>query len=362
MTANEDLKRMLRKKKKKDSFKRTDYVSTGSTILDLSCTGHIGCGFKKGHYYLLVGDSMSGKTWISHTILAEASINKSFDDYRFIYNDSEGGALMDIRKYFGRNLYKRLEPPDGTRKDPIYSDSVEHLYDSIDDALEEGTPFIFIQDSMDALNTEADEKKLKELKRAREKGKIDTQTGTYALSKPKINSSRLRSLMSKLRKTGSILVILSQTRDNIGFGFETQTRAGGRSLTFYATFELWLSVRERIKKTVKGRPRTIGTLSKVRVKKNRVQGKDRTAHIPIYYSSGIDDVGGNISWLIEEKHWSGTKAKVKAPEFDFDGTIEKLVQKIEEEEEEKTLKKLVSSVWNEIEEGCQVERKNKYNS
>lgn len=351
------LKRVLKQKSKKEDDP-TLGVSTGSTILNLACTGSVKTGLYAGHYYLLVGDSRAGKSWLAHSILAEATINSEFDGYELIYDDIESGALMDVERYFGSRLSERMRPPKGDKQDPQPSETVEDLYDNIERRCKDGTPFIYIVDSMDALSTEEDEEKYDKAAKARKKG--TKEKGSYGTAKAKINSTRLRRLMPKLRKSGSILIIISQTRDNLGGFFATKTRSGGHALRFYATLELWLSVKEDIKRTVKNKNRNIGIVSRIRIRKNRIQGKDRDILVPLYHSSGLDDVGGCIKWLIDEGHWQGTKTKVKAPEFKFSGTIEELVSKIQERGRESKLFNLSRKVWREIESKCQVPRKNKY--
>jgi len=76
----DDVKIGLRKKQKKESISDSNLLSTGSTLLNLACSGRVNGGFLKGFYYFIVGDSKSGKTFLSLTCLAEASINKDFDD------------------------------------------------------------------------------------------------------------------------------------------------------------------------------------------------------------------------------------------------------------------------------------------
>jgi len=160
------------------------------------------------------------------------------------------------------------------------------------------------------------------------------------------------------------LIVISQTRDNIGFGaqFAPKTSAGGRALKFYAHLELWSSVAKTIKKGIKKKQRQIGIICKVAVKKNRVNGRKRTVEVPLYWSVGLDDIGGCINWLINEGHWTGKEEgdTVTAPEFDFKGGKEKLVKMIEEDGRETELRKLVASVWKDIDEACAVQRKSRY--
>lgn len=353
-------KKILRRKKKTEAPKQG--LSTGLTLLNLAVSGNPNYGLLPGHYYRYVGDSSAGKTWFCMVLLAEASINPMFDEYDLIYDDIEGGALMDVEKYYGSRLASRLVPPQGTKKNPEYSGTVEQLYDILDELSDTGRKFIYIVDSMDSLTAEDDEKKLKKLASARKrKGTAENEAGTYGTAKAKLNSTRMRRLMRKLKASGSILVIISQTRDALGmFGFgEKKTVGGGHSLKFYATIEFWLKIREKLKKSVRGKNRQIGIRTQIQVKKNRVSGKDRTIFAPIYYSSGLDDVGSCVTWLIEEGHWTGTKSNVNAPEFDYKGSIEGLITQIQEEKERRLIK-IVRQVWNETESLLTVERKNKY--
>lgn len=353
-----DAKNMLKKRKKKKKRTGKDYVSTGSTVLNLACTGKPTRGFAKGHYYFIVGDSISGKTFLSLTCLAEASINSNFDKYRFIYDNAEDGAMMDVKKFFGIGVWKRMEPP--SRKKPFFSETVEDFYFHLDDAVKDGRPFIYILDSMDSISSRAEQSKFDKTKRAVRADK-DTP-GSMVDGKAKVNSGMLRQFIRPLGRSGSILIIINQTRDNLGFGFKKKTRSGGHALRFYATIEMWSSVKSKIKKTVRGKPRQLGTLCKIKIKKNRIQGKERTIYIPIYHSFGIDDIGSCVDYLLEEGHWKaiGKSKKIEAEDFDITLKREALIQYIEEEGLEKDLRLLVSEVWDEIEEACKIKRKRRY--
>lgn len=355
---------MPKKKRKSKRLTIKDFLSTGSTLLNLACTGKPNCGFAKGKYYFIVGDSISGKTFLSLTCLAEASINSNFDDYRFIYDNSEDGAMMDVAKFFGDKLAKRMEPPgrafaQSGPEAPIYSSTIEEFYYHVDDAIRKNRPFIYILDSMDSLSSKDEADKFDEAKSAYRKGK--DAAGSYGVSKAKENSMKLRRILTPLRKTGSILIIINQTRDKIGgFGFEKKTRSGGHALRFYATIEMWSSVRSRISKTIKGKKRQLGVKCKIEVKKNRITGKERIIYISIYHSFGIDDIGSCVDYLIEEEAWEQRGKIIKAKEFDFKSTKENLIRHIEENELEMDLREIVSDVWNEIEDACTVKRKKKY--
>jgi RecA/RadA recombinase len=356
MSTKKTKDKLLGKGKKK---RKRKWLSTGSSLLNMACTGQPERGFRQGHYYLIVGDSASGKTFLSLTCLAEATINTDFDKYRFIYDNAEDGALMNIERFFGKKVSQKMEPPSLDPKNkPIFSTSVEEFYYHVDDALDQKKPFIYILDSMDSLTSKPEKSKFKETKTADRKEK--QITGSFGDGKAKINASNLRRLMSPLGKSGSILIIITQTHDNLAFGFEKKTRSGGHALRFYACLEIWSSVAKKLKKTVRGKARQVGISCKLQVKKNRVNGKEASITIPIYHSYGFDDMGSLVDYLLEEGHWSGRMKKLEAPEFDFKGNKEALIDHIESTDSEQVLIDLAYKIWKEISDKCELKRKKRY--
>lgn len=353
----DEIKKIMRAKRNKPN-ERIEYLSTGSTLLNLAFSNKVNGGFRKGLYYYLVGDSSSGKTFMGLTCLAEASQSVRFKDYRFIYDNSENGALMQIEKFFGKKLAERLEPPAKDKEGPVFSSSIEEFYYHVDDAIKQKTPFIYILDSMDSLTSDSEGEKFEEKKNAHRKGK--TTAGSYGDGKAKINSQNLRRLMTPLQKSGSILIVIGQTRDNLGFGFKKKTRSGGNAPIFYASMILWSSVYSHIKKVIKGKPRELGVECEVKIEKNREIGALRPVRIQIYHSYGIDDIGSCIDYLIDEGHWSEVKKIIKADEFEFKGKKEALIRLIESKNLQQQLKTIVGDVWSEIEEACQLKRKKRY--
>lgn len=358
----ENARRELTRKRLKP-FSTKDLLSTGSTLLNLACSGKFNGGFLKGRYFYLVGDSASGKTFLTWTCLAEASINPAFEDYRFIMDDVEGGSLMNIEKFFGSRVAERIEAP---RKGGRSSETIEDFYYNIDDALNDGRPFIYILDSMDALDSEDAEKKFLQQKNAqrrkRQTGGEEKVAGSYGDGKAKKNSQNIRRVHNRLKKSGSILIVISQTRDNIGFTsrFDPKTRSGGRALKFYAGLEIWSSIKMRLKKTVNGKPRKIGIICRCDIKKNRLTGDEATVEIPIYNSFGIDDVGSCVDFLVLEGKWTEKRKMIDASDFEFEGNREKLIRYIEKNGLEKDLRLLVADTWDEIKLACAVKRKPRY--
>ncbi len=347
-----------------------DALSTGSTLLNLALTGKPRCGLLKGRFYDFVGDSTSGKTWFAKSVLAEASINSHFNEYAFVLDDAEGGSLMDDTKFFGPAAAARTKPPGGYRPDgkPVNSTTTEEFYFHMDNWLKRAKPFIYALDSMDGLTNKDEQDKFQAEKKAWEKGK--EATGTFGVAQAKKNSRNLRTLMTPLRNTESILISIGQTRDNINpltSRFKPKTRAGGNAIFFFATCQIWTSVAKHLKKTVRGNPVEIGVVSRIHCTKNRLTGRDCTVEVPILRSVGIDDIGSCVDYLCKWKHWKFEATKdddkitsITAPEFDHKGTREALIKKIEDDDSHLDLQMLTAEVWDEVEEEAAVERKPRY--
>lgn len=338
---------------------RRNLLSTGSTLLNLACSGNAFGGFAKGKYYLLVGDSTSGKTFISMTCFAEAQKSKAFQDYRLIYDNVEDGCLMDVEGLFGKAVAERLEFPDREADgSPKFSGTIEEFYYNLDDAVKKGKPFIYVLDSMDGLSSDYEGEKFEAHKKAHEKG--TTSPGSYGDGKARKNSEGLRQVLSGLRNTGSILIIIAQTRDNLGSGFTRKTRSGGHALKFYTTVEIWSRVIGQITRKVRGKDRGIGVSVRLQIKKNRITGKTGSVDISIYPTYGIDDIGNCVDYLVEEGWWKKVKNSIEAGEFDVTATRDKLIRMIEENGWEPEMRSAVGSCWKEIEELSTPERKPRF--
>jgi len=327
-------------------------VSTGSTLLDLALSGNLRGGLCRGKCFLFVGDSSSGKTFFCLTCFAEAARRPSFDGVRFVHNNVEDGALMDFAKYFGAEVAQRCETECVV--------GVEAMYETLDTAIEDG-PVIWVNDSADALTSEDEDEIFQDNKRQRAKGK-ETK-GTFGMSKPKAHSTMLRQVVPKLKKHGSILINICQTREDVNPAtYTTKTRAGGKALKFYAHAEMWTSVAAPIYKEVRGNKLKIGNLVKIEVKKNRLTGKEWTVEVPIYFSYGIDDLESCVDFLTKWKHWAKAEkgGKIDATELGITGNKAKIIKHIEDNNLEKTFKKIVASVWASIEEDVIPERKQRY--
>jgi RecA/RadA recombinase len=340
-------------------------IGTGCTLLNLAIANNWRGAIEPGSYYWVCGDSDAGKSWLLLSIMAEAASNPAYDKYRLIYDDVENGVLMDVERFFGKTLAARREPPAHDENgNPLYSTTVEGFYANLDDAVKEGTPFIYMLDSMDALDSLSAEKLFDEnksiLRNNETKGETKELKANYGDGKAKFNSQNIRRYINKLRDTGSILIIVTQTRDNItGYG-APKIAGGGRALKFYAHVEIWMKPVGQVTKTINKIERAVGTTCQATVKKNRMTGQRADIAFNIYNTYGIDDLGACLDYLIREHIITKDKTSLTIPAMNLSGSREKLIMTIEDENREDELRELVSQTWKEILTKSQMIRKKRY--
>lgn len=357
-------KSLLTKSQTEGAIPPGNFVSTGLTTLNLAFTGRRNRGLAKGLYALFVGDSSTGKTWIAMQCLAEVCNNSEFDNYQIVADMPEGGALMNIERHFGKKLALRIRPPMLTEDGDFYdqnchSSTVEEFYDNLGETMDKG-PCIYLLDSMDALTTTGEQETDKKQRTARKGGK--EASGSFGTDKARENSRKLRVACNRLKETGSILIIISQTRQRIGFlaQYDPKTRSGGDALRFFARLEIWLSVKEKYWEKIGNKKIKLGQKTKAKVVKNHVCGWEGEIDIPISKGVGVDDVGACIDFLVDFGHWTEKAKKITAPEFDTTRKREDLAAYIEVTDQEVKLRKLVEQVWREVEAKTSTKRKKRY--
>jgi recombination protein RecA len=256
-----------------------NFFPSGSTLLD--CV--LGGGYGRNRVVNIVGDKAVGKTLFA--IEACANFDRAFPQGAMRYNEAESA--------FERGYGRRMGMPDrvdfvGDDLDvPLGSQIVEEFEDDLFDFIKnnKAPEKLYILDSLDALSDAAEMDK----KRG---------DGSYGMGKPKLISEMFRKGIGPLAAANCSLFIISQIRDKIGVMFgEKKTRSGGKALDFYASQILWLSEIGKIKRTVDGIERVVGTHVRVLCKKNKLGVAFRTADIELYFNYGVDDEMSMIAWL-----------------------------------------------------------------
>ena len=323
-------------------------IPTGSTLLNLACSDQLDGGWVLGKLVNLIGDSSSGKTLLGLTMFAEMNKLKHFDNHRFIFDDAEQALEFDIERLFGQEVGDRLEIQP--------SNTVQDFFSSVYSLIDVNEPFIYLLDSLDALTSEEEidriEKRIGATEAQRKKMK-----GSYKTEKAKTLSEMLRIIVGGLKYTDSLVVIISQTRDNIGVTFGSKkTRRGGRALRFYSSHEIWLAIESRI--YLKKRETGINVVASIT--KNKLTGKRRKINFPIYYDYGLDDIDSCINFLIKEGVWSKKGRIIKTNGFVNDGSLKKVIKRIAQQDKEHSLAIETTKAWLAIEESLNPRRKPKF--
>lgn len=327
-------------------------IPCGSTMLNLACSDRWQGAFCHGDIVNIIGDSHSGKTLLALSTFAEVAVLERFDEYDLIYNSPEGALEFDIPYLFGSKLDSRLQ-----RGEEYNSDTFLDFHADVLDRLKAGKPFIYVLDSLDSLTTDEELEKIEKTIKAKRAGK--KAAGSMGMQKAKGMSEMLRMLVREIEKSDSLLIIISQTRQNIDpMSFVKRRRAGGDALKFYCSHEIWLAHFKKIPK----KDRVIGSEVKIKISKNKITGKLREVMFSTYYDYGIDDIGSCIDFMVKEGKWHKPKegTTITAKDLNLKGPRATLIKQIEEQNLELQLHRYVGRAWNQIEDGLRLRRKSKY--
>jgi len=340
--------------------KITGYLPTGCTLLNLAMTDHIDGGWPLGNISTLPGVSSAGKTLIALSSLAMASSLPAFDDYRLIFDDVERRQSFDVEYLFGHALAERIEPPplDTSRTVQLFKHNALTLCDSED-------PFIYILDSFDAMTS--DEELEKDMRKALAAAKSDEAVkkiaGSFNMEKAKIGGQVLRQIASSMSNSKSALLIIQQLRQNTKARTPFDKKwvtSGGEAPFFYSHARPLLKKIKTHKKTVRGVARPSGVRTRADFEKNSITGKCWPVEFDIFYDLGVDDVGANIDFLLQEKVWSKAEGKINAKHFRQKLKRETLIRYIENNDKERKLQRLVQKAWTQVVEDMKLGRKRRF--
>ncbi len=348
------VKQMRRRTKKpieKSNINPKELIPSGSTMLNLACSDSRFGAFIPGTVVNIVGDKSTGKTMLSHTMFGEIASRKQFEDYRFIHRDVERSVVWDVEGLFGVKMFERLEMDKDIR---TIEDFKKDIKECCKEAItKDGRPFIYILDSYDLLTTDEEEKK-----------KDEKETGYSQAKKTKELGSIFRSVVEPIKKSNSLLIVISQVRRNMDAGSFGKKfyRTGGSAMDHVISHEIWIYRGAKIKREVNKRKRIIGVTSLPKVEKNRLTGKVRDVEFNIFYDYGVDDISSMMIFLIKEGFWKKKKGKgYIAKGLNINGEKASLIEQIEEKNLERKLRKVTQEAWLSIEESMKLDRKKRFN-
>lgn len=286
----------------------SEWVSTGSSLLDLAISNRKNGGLPVGRIVSFEGLESSGKSLLCAHIAANTQKMGGY----CAYIDIENAAAPQFWRAVGVSL-----------KDLGYMQliTVEEIFSKIEEivALVRKTNnerlITIILDSLTQASCETE---------------MESQHGKdgYNTSKAIIVSKALRKIVGLIGRQRILLIITNQLRQNlqaIKFG-DKWIVPSGKAMAFAASVRVRLGNTGALKKNNK----IIGNNCKAVVTKNRIGPPKRQAMFEIHFDSGIQDLKSWLDFLKEigKARKDDDKTKIKLPSGNVSVTVPEFVEKI----------------------------------
>ena len=250
----------------------TDWVGTGSTLLDLAVSNKPHGGLAAGRITEINGLEGSGKSLIGAHALASTQKKGGLT----VYIDTESAVSAEFLQAIGIDTDSMLY---------VHLETIEDIFDTIETIVtkiresDKDRLVTILVDSLAAASTKVEMD-------------ADFDKDGWATSKAIVLSKAMRKITQLIARQKVCLIFTNQLRQKLGVMFgDPWTTSGGKALPFHASTRIRLKNMGQIKDTKKD---TIGIKIRAQVIKNRLGPPLRSAEFPLFFDKGIDDYG---SWL-----------------------------------------------------------------
>lgn len=262
----------------------SEWISTGSTMLDLAISNRPNGGLPVGRIIEITGLEASGKSLLAAHALADTQKKGGLA----VYIDTENAISREFLEAIGVNLKDMLYVPLETIEDIF--DAMDSIVESVRKASKSRIVTIVV-DSVAGAST-------------KQEMAADYDKDGWATSKAIILSKAMRKITNFVGRERICLIFTNQLRTRLGVTFGDQwTTSGGKAIAFHSSVRLRLKSVGQIKlaKSADKPEAVVGITTRAQVVKNRMGPPLRSVDYDIYFDSGIDDYG---SWLTMMKNYN----------------------------------------------------------
>ena len=255
-----------------------DWLSTGNAMLDVAISNRPYGGLPVGRITEITGLEQSGKSLLSAHLLAEAQRKGGVA----VLIDTETAVSREFLEAIGVDISKLLY---------VSVDTVEGIFEACETIIEQvrkGDKDRLVTIVVDSVAAASSKKEME----------ADYDKDGYATDKAIIISKAMRKITNMIGRQSIALVFTNQLRQKMNAMFgDPWTTSGGKALAFHA------SVRLRLKNMgqLKAGDRIVGIKVRCQVIKNRMGPPLRHADFDIFFDRGIDNFGGWISVMKDQK-------------------------------------------------------------
>ena len=250
-----------------------EFVSTGSSMLDLAISNRPNGGIAVGRITEINGLESSGKSLLGAHILAETQQKGGIA----VYIDTETSVSQEFLEVIGVDFSKMLY---------LHLETVEDIFEAIDEIVtkvresDKDRLVTILVDSLAAASTKVEME-------------ADFEKDGWATAKAIIKITQM------IGRQNIALVFTNQLRQKLGVMFgDPWTTSGGKALPFHASTRIRLKNMGQIKDTKKN---VLGMKCRAQIVKNRLGPPLRHADYDMYFDRGIDNYGAWLTVLKEHK-------------------------------------------------------------
>lgn len=281
-----------------------EFVSSGSSILDLAISNRKDGGFPVGRITEITGLEQSGKSLLA----AHALANTQKKGGMAICIDTENAFPPDFFTAVGIDLKKMLY---------ISVETIEEVFEAIETVIEQ----VRSSDKKRLVTIVVDSVAGVSHKQELEG---DYDKDGYATTKAIIISKAMRKITNFVGRERICLIFTNQLRTKMGVSFgDPWTTSGGKAIAYHSSVRIRLKNIGNIKAKFNGVEQNVGKKTSAYVFKNRLGPPERGCDYEVFYASGIDNYSSWFNVLKEYKlitqsgAWYAYVNKVTGEELKF---------------------------------------------